>query len=106
MSIHPVDFNGMIQRTQDIGTVKHQEDMKPLIDQQNIQVEVKREEFRKSEQVQKKSDLEREEERYDAKEKGNGQRYQPNHGNRREREEERSDGKVTVKKYQGFDMKI
>lgn len=106
MSIRPVDFNGIIQRTQDIGTVKYQEDMKPVVDQQNIQAEVKKEEFRKSEQVQKKSDLEREEQRYDAKEKGNGQQYQPNHGRKREKEEEQPDGKVMVKKYQRFDMKI
>ena len=44
MSIRPVDMNGVIQRTQDVGTLKQQQDMKPMVDQQNIQIEVQREE--------------------------------------------------------------
>ena len=46
MSIRPVDMNGVIQRTQDVGTLKQQQDMKPMVDQQNIQMEVQREEYR------------------------------------------------------------
>lgn len=56
MSIRPVDMNGVIQRTQDVGTLKQQQDMKPMVDQQNIQMEVQREEYRQSEQVTRKDD--------------------------------------------------
>ena len=56
MSIRPVDMNGVIQRTQDVGTLKQQQDMKPMVDQQNIQIEVQREEYRQSEQVTRKDD--------------------------------------------------
>ena len=56
MSIRPVDMNGVIQRTQDVGTLKQHQDMKPMVDQQNIQIEVQREEYRQSEQVTRKDD--------------------------------------------------
>lgn len=40
MTIRPVDLNGMIQRSDDVGLIKKQEDAKPLHDQQNIQIQV------------------------------------------------------------------
>ena len=73
MSIRPVDMNGVIQRTQDVGTLKQHQDMKPMVDQQNIQIEVQREEYRQSEQVTRKDDSQMEEHRFDAKEEGKGQ---------------------------------
>ena len=39
MSVHPVHFNGMIQNTQDVSTLRHQEDQKPAVEQQNIQIQ-------------------------------------------------------------------
>lgn len=32
MSIRPIDFNGMVQRTQDVSTLKQNEDNKPVFD--------------------------------------------------------------------------
>ena len=32
MSIRPVDFNGMIQRTQDVSTLKQNEDNRPVVE--------------------------------------------------------------------------
>ncbi len=42
MSIRPVDINGMIQNTAEIGNLKHSDETKPLAQQQNIQVEMTR----------------------------------------------------------------
>ena len=36
MSVRPVDFNGMIQRTQDVSTLKQNEDNRPVGEQQTI----------------------------------------------------------------------
>ena len=72
MSIRPIDLNGMIQRTQDVGNIKLQEDNKPVVDQQNIQQQVVKEEQRLTKQVQHADDSNQPEYRYDAKEKGNG----------------------------------
>ena len=41
MTIKPVVLGGMIQRADDIGMIKHQQDAKPMMDQQNIQMQVK-----------------------------------------------------------------
>ena len=37
MAVGPVTLSGVIQRTQDIGVIKQQEDSKPFVEQQNIQ---------------------------------------------------------------------
>ena len=44
MTVRPVDLNGMIQRMDDVGVIKKHEDSKPLLDQQNIQVQVNKRE--------------------------------------------------------------
>ena len=44
MSVGPVVLNGMIQRTQDIGNLKQQEDNKPIVQQQNIGIQQERQE--------------------------------------------------------------
>ena len=35
MSIRPVEFSGVVQRSQDVSTVKQQEDNKSMLQQQN-----------------------------------------------------------------------
>ena len=80
MSIRPVVLNGMIQRTQDVGNLKQQEDNRPIVDGY----------------------------RYDAKEKGNNE-YEGESGRHKKRREEEpeNEGKVILKG-QGshFDIKI
>ena len=102
MSIRPVDMNGVIQRTQDVGTLKQHQDMKPMVDQQNIQIDVQREEYRQSEQVTRKDDSQMEEHRFDAKEEGKGQ-YQRQEQRKKKQKEDR----VVIKgAIGGFDVKI
>ena len=52
MSIRPVDLSGMIQRTQDIGNIKHAEDSRPVADQYNIEVRQEKQESDLSHKVQ------------------------------------------------------
>lgn len=42
MSIRPVDISGMIQRTDDVGVMKHQQDIKPMVQQHNVQAQMVR----------------------------------------------------------------
>ena len=51
MTIRPVVLNGMIQRTQDIGNIKQQEDNKPVVQQQNISIQHEK----KEDQLDRKS---------------------------------------------------
>ena len=78
------------------------QDMKPMVDQQNIQIEVQREEYRQSEQVTRKDDSQMEEHRFDAKEEGKGQ-YQRQEQRKKKQKEDR----VVIKgAIGGFDVKI
>lgn len=107
MSIRPVVLNGMIQRTQDVGTLKQQEDNKPVVQQHNIEVQQQRQEDHLAHQVQDTEQKENEGYRYDAREKGNNQ-YEGNRQKKKKREkEENKDGKVILKSQSsGFDIKI
>lgn len=40
MSIRPVEISGMMQRSDDVGILKHQQDSRPAVEQQNAQVQV------------------------------------------------------------------
>ena len=52
MTIRPVVLNGMIQRTQDLGNIKQQEDNKPVVQQQNISIQHEKREDQLAHQVQ------------------------------------------------------
>jgi hypothetical protein len=84
MSIRPVEFNGMIQRTQDIGTLKQQEDDKPFVDQHSLGVQQQKQQERqlhKVSQSEKKQDSGKK--KFDAKEKGSNE-----YENRRNKDKE------------------
>ena len=53
MSIKPIDMNtnGIIQRADDIGMVKNQQDAKPIIDQQHLLVQQEEKEDKLAHQV-------------------------------------------------------
>ena len=94
MTIRPVDF-ATIQRTDDVGMMKHQQDAKPVVEQQNIQVEIKKQEYHDASQVKHKDNASKEEERFDAREEG------------KNKKDAAKDGKVVQKSaHGGFDIKI
>lgn len=107
MTIRPVDLNGMLQRTQDVGNIKHQEDAKPLVDQQNIQSTVAKEEYKLTKQVNHADNANQEDYRYDAKEKGNNEYQESDRNKKKKKPEQEETGKVLVKNQSaGFDIKI
>lgn len=109
MSIRPVDLNGMIQKTQDVGNMKQQEDSKPVIQQQNIEIKQQKQEERLAHQVQQSQKKENEGYRYDAKEKGNNS-YDGGGRKKKEKKKEQErgqSGSVAVKNQsRSFDIKI
>ncbi len=110
MSVGPVVLNGMIQRTQDIGNLKQQEDNKPMVQQHNIGIQQERQEDRLTHQVQQPEQKENDGYRYDAKEKGNNE-YEGNKQKKRngqnKNKEQNEDGKVILKGHgSSFDIKI
>lgn len=109
MSIRPVDVNGMIQRTQDIGQLKQHEDNKPVIQQHSIEIQQERKEEQLTKRVNDPEQKENEGYRFDAKEKGNNS-YERNHNKKKKKEsaDEKSENGKVILKGQGssFDMKI
>ncbi len=104
MSVRPVDFNGMIQRIQDVSTLKQNEDNKPVMQQQNIQTQFSKETIHHMQQVNHADDAEEHEKRYDAKEKGSNEYVKQQ---QKKKKEKKKEGKVVLKSVSsGFDIKI
>jgi hypothetical protein len=104
-----VEFNGMIQRTQDVGNLKQQEDSKPIVQQHNIEVQQEKHEEKLLHQVQDTEEKENAGYRYDAKEKGSNS-YEGNSNKQKKKKQEQEkgeDGRVIVKSHASrFDIKI
>lgn len=105
MAVGPVTINGVIQRTQDIGMLKQQEESKPFVEQQNIQTHLKTQEQRQAKQVNHADDAREHEKRYDAKEKGSNE-YEGQQ-KKKKQSDENGEGKVFLKQGNSrFDIKI
>lgn len=105
MAIGPIELNGAMTRLQDYTSMKHNEDIKGMVDQNNFQTQFHKEIDTKLNQVHKSDDPENGNSKYDAKEKGKGS-YEGDGGQKRKDEPEKKNDKVVLKGYSGFDMKI
>ena len=100
MSIRPVDLSGMIQRTQDIGNIKHAEDSRPVADQYNIESDL-------SHKVQDPEQKDNQEFRYDAREKGNNSYSGNGKKKKKHGQPDEDEGSVHIKERRtSFDVKI
>lgn len=106
MTIRPVDFNGMIQRTDDVGYLKHQEDAKPMQHQQNIQVQVDRREDTLAHHVSDTNDTEKT--KSETENENGGNQYSGDGGRfRKKKSKVKENGKVIQKNTEcSFDIKI
>ena len=100
MSIRPVDFNGMIQRTQDVSTLKQNEDNRPVVEQQTIFSQ----EMKKVEQNLHQV-VHAQEKENDAKEKGNGH-YEKEERKKKDKKQQKADNVYLKGQTSGFDIKV
>lgn len=107
MSVRPVDFNGMMQNQQNVSNVKHSEDQRPVLQQQQAFVTVAKQEEASARQVVNKDDLDREDYRFDARD-GSKNEYQDNRKKKKVKQKEKmEDGHVRIKGMSGgFDMTV
>lgn len=105
MAIRPVDI-GIIQRTDDVGLLKQQQDSKPMIQQQNVQTQMVRRDDMLSHQVMNSEESPKLDNHADAKEEGKNS-YFFNRKKKKKQKDEKKDDRV-VKKGTGssFDIKI
>ena len=107
MSVRPVDFNGMMQSQQNVSSLKHNEDQRPVLSQQQAFQTLTKQEEASARQVIQKNDAGREEYRFDARD-GSKNMYQHNPGKKKAKQKEKmEDGHVRVKGMSGgFDMTV
>ncbi|MEG0963739.1 MAG: hypothetical protein RSD28_05220 [Lachnospiraceae bacterium] len=104
MSIRPVEISGMLQRTQDVSTLKQNENNKPMVEQQTLQTQFAKETIHHMKQVVHAEDTEKKQRKYDAREKGDNE-YEDHR--KKQKREQKKDGKVIPKgAVGGFDIKI
>ena len=103
MAISPILLNATIQQTNDVLQNQTRQMEKGMLDQGNIVTQEIKQEYQKARQVVRSEQSFMKEERFDAKEKGNGS-YQGDGG--RNRKKQSQDGRVITKPEGGFDMKI
>lgn len=108
MSIRPVDFRGMIQNTQEISNVKANEDNKPLVQQQSIQVTVTKEAQQQSSTVRDMDETRQNEYDYEEGDGGGQSGYGRDSQKKRKKKQDKKieDGTVIKKERPSFDMKI
>lgn len=108
MTVHPVHLNGMIQNTQDASTIRHQENTRPAVEQQNIQVREERKEQNQAQGVNRKENADQLNNKQDAKDKGSNEYVNQRRKRKKEKQEILPDGSVKLKMTMsgGFDIKI
>lgn len=104
MAISPLMFNGSVTRMQDVTQVKHNQDVKGMVDQTNIQNTVHKQIDHKMNHVHQSDNADNHQRKFDSKEKGDNE-YSGDGGKRRNQKKD-EDGKVIAKKPPSFDMKV
>jgi len=104
MAISPILNSGMIQRTDDVGTLKLQQDSRPMVEQQSAQTQMtkKAEEFRH--QVVTPADSNKTDTHADAREEGKNKYFFQKKTNKKQEKQE--DRVIKKNATSSFDMKV
>lgn len=105
MTISRVELQGQITRAQDFTNIKHNEDTRGMVEQNQIARNESAAAQIKLHHVNDSEHTENRQKKFDAKEEGSNQYYGDGGQNRKKREE--PDGKVVLKNHHpSFDLKI
>lgn len=102
--IRPVEFQGVVQRNQDMATVNQNESDRPFLNHANALEQNKREVEVKIRDVNQKDDAENRGKKHDAKEKGSNEYF--GDGGRHRKQNGNEEGSVTIKERKSFDVKV
>ena len=115
MIVKPVIIQGTVQNSQNATNVKHAENIKPAVEQANLAATTQKEVKMKSENVIRKDNINKEQKKFDAKEKGSNEYVKVkvkvkkrlnDEGEEKDRDNEQVNEQIKVKSKSGFDMKI
>lgn len=105
MAISPIINSGMIQRTDDVGALKLQQDSKPVLEQQSAQTQMTQKADEFSHQVVTPGDSNKADTHADAREEGKNKYFLQRKTDKKP--EEKMEGRVIKKTSSGgFDMKV
>ena len=105
MAISPILNNGMIQRTDDVGHMRLQQDQRPMVEQQSAQTQMARKADEYSHQVVTPADSNKTDTHADAREEGKNRYFFRKKVQKKA--EEKSAGRVVKKtSSNSFDMKV
>ncbi len=105
MALGPIELNVTVTRVQDYTTLKHNEDMRPNIQQMDISQKNIKEADHKATFVDKKDEANNEQRKHDAKEQGKN-KYMGDGGKNRPGSQIPKDGTVVKKEQGGFDFRV
>lgn len=105
MAISPILMNAVIQRTDDVGVVKNQQDSRPVVEQQNVQTQMTKKVNEQRRQVVTPEDSNKTDTHADAREKGKNAYFFRKKA-KGQKQEETSTDHVVKKTTGGFDMKV
>ncbi|MBE5940523.1 MAG: hypothetical protein E7266_09015 [Lachnospiraceae bacterium] len=106
--IRPVEIQGVVQRSQDISTMRQGENVKSAVEQANINIQQNKNIQQKSEQVNKQKESDNNQKRFDAREKGSNEYESSGNNNRKNKQQfdDNSDGRVIIKSTTRFDARV
>lgn len=103
--IRPIDMSGVVQRSQEVSQIKHQENNKAFVDNQNFGQQFSKEVKHQMDSVTDSQKSEKKKEQYDAKNKGNGREYDESQQKNRNKKKETTEKKI-LKSQSSFDIRI
>ena len=106
MIVRPVVLQGTVQNSQNMTNVKHNQDVKPMVEQANIATTNTKDVQQKAEVVVKREDVSQGHEKHDAKEKGKNEYFFVFFKKTGKGATMSEDERVIVKSTGSFDMKI
>lgn len=102
--IRPVEFQGVVQRGQDMASVNQNEHDKPFVNHENVLSQTKKETEVKIRDVNKKDNADNNAKNPDAKEKGSNEYF--GDGGKQRNKWKNTEGTVIIKERKNFDIKI
>ena len=105
MAISPILMSGVVQRADDIGAIKNQQDSRPVVEQQNVQTQMVKKVDKQLHQVVTAENSNNTDTHADAREKGQNSYFLRKKAKGKQ-EQNPSENQVVKKSMGGFDMKV
>ncbi len=106
MSIRPVDISGIMQRSDDIGIIKHQQDSRPAVEQQNVQAQMVKKADEMRHQVINPENSSKTDTHADAREKGKNEYFFRRKSGNKKKDSKLEDKIIRTHSNTNFDVKI